>query len=339
MRKYKKCNDLPSDASRRFQKERLVALFGILMATALPALLASAGGLRFSPAQDQHRDDRSVWMYRHEDARDEEALPLSQIIALSLAATNSSDTPAESLAAQAIALRSRAIWWIDYCDAQDGSQEKSDHKNLSHLCDSPSHGLPYLSQEELTAMWGAEETAERIKVGERAVETTQGMVLCYEGEVIPALLHHSAPGSTRSVSALAWVSAVNTPEEGGVHWQYYSAQDVRLSVASAFGIELSEKPWEWEIAAKADSDGWVEEVQIGDTVVSGDAFAASLSLSSVSFTLQVKTDGLVVATKGEGGGCGLSRAGAAIYAKEGLSYGEILAHYFPKCTVEYIGGR
>lgn len=323
----------------RFYKERGVMLFGLLMATALPALFALIGNIGYSRAPQRPWDDRSISIYRHEEMQSDESLSLREIIALSLAATNPSDTPTHSLAAQAIALRSRAIWWIDYCEAWEESDVNADRSSQSarlHLCDDPAHGLPYLSAKELASIWGKEEASKRIQAGEQAVDDTRGMVLCYEGQVIPALLHHSAPKSTRCVKELQWVSGVNTPEEGKKQSLTYSIEEVRLRIASAFGIAISENSQEWEISTQADSVGWVEQVKMGDTVVSGDAFADALALPSACFTLQIERNCFIVTTTGEGSGCGLSREGASIYARGGLNYGEILAHYYPQCTVEYL---
>lgn len=326
MKNARNCQPKPS---RRYATEKWLALFGILMATALPALLATVGGLIQPSRRTQCWDDRQILMVRHEGA-EMERLSLSRILALSLAATNSSDIPTESLAAQAVALRSRGVWWSDYC-TETGRAE------CPKLCDSPVHGLPYLSEGELTDLYGEEETTARLEACEKAVAETKGKVLCYRGEVIPALLHHSSPGTTRSADGLDWVSAVSSPEEGRVGQYRFTSEELRLSLAAAFGEEIPKKPWEWEFSIEKDDYGWVEEVKIGDLTVSGDAFASALSLPSVCFTLQAERDGLSVTTVGEGCGCGLSRAGAALYAESGLTRWEILGHYFPDCTVEEVG--
>lgn len=316
---------------RTFVREKWIALFGILMAIALPALLITVGGWGAPSKREAVWDDRQICICRH-DGEGEEKQSLSAVLALCLAATNGSDTPAQSLCAQGVALRSRAIWWMDYC-TETGEEDDS---SVPHLCDSPSHGLPYLSMEELEAMYGKEEAAARLQAGEKAVESTKGMVLCYEGEIVPALLHHSSYGSTRGADQLHWVSVVSTPEEESRTQLKYTVEELRLLLAAAFGVEISPKPWEWSFTVEKDRNGWVTFVKMGEVSVSGDAFAAALSIPSVNFSLQAEKDGLAVTAVGEGSGCGLSRRGAAVYAESGLSWQEILAHYFPKCTVESI---
>ena len=95
---------------RRFVKEKWTALFCILMATALPLLLVTLGNLDRPAKRGEGTDDRQIMMLRHEGDETAERLPFAKILALSLAATNGSDTPMESLAALAIALRSRGVW-------------------------------------------------------------------------------------------------------------------------------------------------------------------------------------------------------------------------------------
>ena len=312
---------------RRFIKEKWTALFGILMVTALPLLLVTLGDLNRPVQRGADVDEEQILMLRHEESRATERLPFGKILALSLAATNASDTPMESLAAQAVALRSRGVWWSDYCPTVG----KAD---CAKLCDNSSHGLPYLSQGELMELYGEDEGIARLERSAKAVESTRGLVLCYDGKVIPALLHHSSPGNTRSSDQLAWVRSVTSPESGKQGKYTYTVEETRLCLAAAFGVELSQKPWEWSMLAEADGVGWVKTVQIGELTVSGDAFAAALSLPSPCFTLQIQWDGLVVTTVGEGSGCGLSREGATLYAGSGLTRWEILGHYFPECTVE-----
>lgn len=324
----------------RLRKEWGIAIFALLMATALPALAAILVGAAVFREAENDWEDTTVCILRHgtEEESESEVLALSRILALSLAATNPSDAPAESLAAQAVILRSRAIWWMDYCKMEDASEAQSETEHPT-LCDSPSHGLPYLSAGELATEYGSDEAAKRIAAGEQAVEKTGGQVLCYEGEVIPALMHYSSPGRTRSAAELNWLSAVSTPETGKVQEIVLSAEKTRLCLATNFGVSLAENPIDWEIIPHANEAGWVESVTVEGTEWNGNVFAEALSLPSSCFTIRIEEDEIKFTVMGEGSGCGLSREGAAIYAEGGLGWREILAHYFPKCTVEELNGK
>ena len=372
MKNYDKNTDSHSSCrGGRYGKEWAVAIFSLLMATALPALAAMMVGISVGSGGEGFTENSMVCLCRH-DIDGTEELTFGRLLALSLAATNGSDTPAASLEAQAILLRSRGVWWLDYCGSgeDEGSEredfsengesgetkskkngvqvEGSDKKGRkrdevgepSHptLCNSPIHGMPYLSYHELVDLWGEEEADARLEAAERAVMLTRGQVLCYEGEIVPALLHHSSGGVTRSVENLPWLAAVATPETGHEAVITCSAEEVRNALAAGFGLLLPSDPLRWELSLQTAEDGRVEWLTVVGEQLPGSAVAEALSLPSASFTVQADSDTLTFVCTGEGSGCGLSRAGAAIYAAGGLSCGEILAHYYPDCTVGVMGG-
>ena len=388
MKNSDKHTDRPqSEGSGRYRREWAVALFSLLMATALPALAAMMAGISSYSEEDTITEETAVCLCRHETNATEE-LTFGRLLALSLASTNPSDTPCASLEAQAILLRSRGVWWMNYCGTvegeggveeggrkiglekvdenwengapveENGSQangveeiadetkerekvgakiQKKGVSSLPILCDSPVHGLPYLSYEELNSYWGEQEAGARLRASEKAVELTRGQVLCYEGEIVPALLHHSSGGVTRSVENLPWLAAVPTPETGREAICRLSAEEVRHSLAAKFGLLLPADPALWELIIHTASDGRVDTVEVTGEHLPGTAVAEALSLPSTTFSLQVKENTLIFVCTGEGSGCGLSREGAAIYASGGLSCGEILAHYYPDCTVGMMG--
>ena len=318
---------------RNFQREWVAALFGLLMATALPALvamwIAPAGAVQAAALGEE----TAVQIYRH-GGEEGEVLTLEEVLALSLAATNASDTPSAAWEAQAVALRSRSLWWMDYCGEFQGEYgESAGTPPLHTLCDSPTHGLPYRSREELVTVLGREELDGRMVLAEAAVRQTRGQVLTYEGEVIPALLHTESGGKTRSVESLAWTRSVNTPEAATVTVWRVDAEEARAILAADFGVRLSADPSEWGIeAVKAEAQTLA--VRIGEEEISATVFAAALGLPSGDLTVETGKGILVITCTGQGSGCGLSRAGAAIYARGGLCYREILAHYYPDCGIE-----
>ncbi|MBQ7324205.1 MAG: hypothetical protein IJW98_00525 [Clostridia bacterium] len=386
MKNGEKNTDCPSSAGvGRYRKEWAVAVFSLLMATALPALAAMVAGISVRSGTDGLTEQTTVCLCRH-DTEVREELTFGRILALSLAATNASDTPAASLEAQAILLRSRGVWWMNYCGSveekssnwdefsgnreEDGSRREDASANVASdggksdrngapveesgrkgqkvaekgdgapivLCDSPVHGLPYLSYDELVSLWGESETDARIAAAQQAVKVTRGQVLCYEGEVVPAILHHSSGGVTRSVERLPWLAAVATPEVGSESVCTYSAEEARNALAAGFGLLLPADPLQWELTLQSDAEGRAEWVTVAGERLPGTAFAEALRLPSVAFSVQVSNDTLIFTCTGAGSGCGLSRAGAAIYAAGGLTCGEILAHYYPDCTVGVMGG-
>ncbi|MGM9647771.1 MAG: SpoIID/LytB domain-containing protein [Eubacteriales bacterium] len=330
MKKYRNRDERQK---RGLRKEWALGLFGLLMATALPALAALLFGLSGGGEAEFLSEQTVVLICRH-GGEEADELTLERVLILSLAATNASDTPSASLEAQAVVLRSRAVWWMDYCDGGAEKEQESAKTPVARrtLCDSPAHGLPYCSERELTVALGKDETAARIDAAKRAVTATRGQVLCFEGEVIPAMVHTSSVGVTRSVESLPWLTSVTTPEEAAVTVCRIPAEDARAALAARFGLLLSADPREWEVAVSP-NEGTAESVCVGGTILSATVFADALDLPSGNLQIEGTADALIVTCRGAGSGCGLSRAGAEVYARGGLNSGEILSHYYPDCTL------
>ena len=75
--------------------------------------------------------------------------------------------------------------------------------------------------------------------------------------------------------------------------------------------------------------GYVSEIVWEGGSVSAEQAANDLGLPSTAFTLSVSGESVRVMCKGFGHGLGLSLYGACAAAEEGLSYQQILTHYFP----------
>lgn len=232
---------------RRTYKEILLLIFCLLIGSALPALIALLfGKLPTQPAKQC--DDSLLLFYNHDAEEEPQALTMRELLIGTLAAYNPSDTPTESLKAQAVALRSRALCLIAYC------------KGEGSLCNSPSHGLVYADKGELTSLWGQAEADARLKTAEEAVRAVENEVLRYGDDYALALTHSESAGVTKEMEGYPYLASVKTPEA----------------------------------TASGENEG------------------------------------------GEESGYGLSRAGAALYAEEGLGYREILLHYFPGTTLSVL---
>lgn len=232
---------------RRTYKEVLLLLFCLLIGCALPALVGLIFG-HIPIGEAEQTDDSRILLFSCEEEDEPRELSLRALLVGTLAAYNASDTPIESLKAQAVALRSRALCLLGCCRGE-GS-----------ICDSPSHGLVCADESELISLWGEDEASARLAMAEEAVRAVENEVLCYGEDYVLALTHSSSEGKTRAMEGYPYLTSVTTPE------------------ASASG----------------EDDGEAEDGERG---------------------------------------YGLSRAGAALYAEQGLDYREILAHYFPQTTL------
>ena len=148
----------------------------------------------------------------------------------------------------------------------------------------------------------------------RAARETRGLVLHYAGAVVPAMFSASCGGRTRSLKEVGISSNA---------YPYYSVED-------AF-CERNAKHWHArlplaEAKALAEShsehDRLVLGRKVGWNVVPGNNYEAMPEGGSVSFE-----------GRGSGHGLGLCQQGANAMARDGATFREILAHYFPNTTV------
>lgn len=307
---------------RRAYKELLLLVFCMLIGLALPALIAFTIG--YLPNEHHPMsDDGIIRLYSHEGEGGASSMTMRQLLIGTIAAYNASDTPVESLKAQAVALRSRIFCLLGYCRDEADS-----------LCDSPSHGLAFSDVDTLAALWGRSEAVKRYEVAAEAVDAVKNEVLCHGDQYVLALTHASSPSKTKEMEGYPYLAAVTTPEVGEVSELTLGKREFAEIAAADFGIACPEGD-EWSITLTCSENGRVERVRIEEREVSGSDFAEAMGLPSDAFTLSVG-DAVRFTCRGVGSGYGLSRAGAALYSEQGLDYREILLHYFPNTELTVV---
>ncbi len=115
-------------------------------------------------------------------------------------------------------------------------------------------------------------------------------------------------------------------------------QQVAELLERQLGISFGEdvEPGAWFTDVVIDDSGYVTSLMIGTRQTSGYELWQQVLvqdgesiLPSPAFEVSFNGEDFVFITYGEGHGCGLSIAGANSYAREGWTYAEILANYFP----------
>jgi stage II sporulation protein D len=178
--------------------------------------------------------------------------------------------------------------------------------------------------------------------GARAVKETRGIVIVYNGEIIPAFYHASCGGHTE-----------NAYELWGIDEPYLRGVDCECQEISQYGL------WEKKIGkmqvigalkrlGHRVSDilgmdiqgitpaGRVKEVAVrslqGKTVIPAESLRAALGntlVPSVFFELELESNEVVFSGRGSGHGVGLCQWGAEEMAERGFDCKKILAHYYP----------
>ena len=89
----------------------------------------------------------------------------------------------------------------------------------------------------------------------------------------------------------------------------------------------AESSWVGEL--HRDASGRVESAVLGGVSIPGKTLRGLFSLRSTAFTLAWTENGFLFTVTGYGHGVGMSQYGAAVMAREGADYRQILAHYYP----------
>jgi stage II sporulation protein D len=176
----------------------------------------------------------------------------------------------------------------------------------------------------------------------QAVRETEGVVITYGGEVIPAFYHASCGGHTESALEL-W--GIDAPYLRGVDCDCqeiskYGLWEKRLSTA-AVAASLGMRGYRLKGLSKVEIDGItaagrVKRVAIyhagGAVSVPAETLRAAIGYSavpSVFFEIAMAGDEIIISGRGLGHGVGLCQWGAREMARRGQDYKAILSHYYP----------
>ena len=206
------------------------------------------------------------------------------------------------------------------------------------LSDDSSRYQAFFNEEELRTFYGAEFDAYYAKLA-AAVDAAGGLLLCYDGEPIAAAFHAISSGETESAETV-WGNALPylVPVESAAD---RSAPDYEETVtippetlqkaltAQDPACTFPEDPAQWFSAPDCSPSGTVLQIGCGSVTWSGQLLREILGLRSACFTVEYDGAQFCFTTHGFGHDVGMSQYGANAMAKEGCSFAEILAHYYP----------
>lgn len=323
------------------------SVFAVLLAFALPILLCVPGGgeKELPPEPSPFPEELPAAASSPEPSRTPvlddavtvrllteagvETMRMSDYLPLALAGEMPAAFHPEALKAQAVALRSYALY---YQASPKAAHPEADVCANAGCCTARA-AIPALRE-----AWGErfDEYYEKICM---AVTETDGQYLVWEDAPALTVFHAASAGCTESGTALgmpgAYLCSVDTPETDETVQNLtttveISPEEFRCSVQSlAPEAELSAPPETWLGPVQCDTAGRVAAVEIGGVPLSGLALRQLFSLRSTDFTLEHTENGFLFTVRGYGHGLGMSQHGADLMADAGANYGEILEHYYP----------
>lgn len=209
-------------------------------------------------------------------------------------------------------------------------------KSSDYITDSPLTHQGYVSRQTRIQNWGDKFGENEKKISE-AVDAVLGCRLVYGGETALAVYHSISAGQTRSAESMwgeeipylqAVVSAGDRLSPEFIQSQSFSESEF----AKKLGLEVDGNASEWVEKLEREG-GYVTNAVICGKALSGNDIRDTLGLRSSSF--EIEYDGeFTVTCEGHGHGVGMSQYGADYMARQGSSWQEILAHYYPGAEID-----
>lgn len=226
------------------------------------------------------------------------------------------DFPPEALKAQAVASRTFAL-----------HQRAARKHTNADICGDSACCQGWVSSEGFSA--------EAVKNAAEAVQATDGLALCYDGELIDATFFSCSGGSTEAAvevwgSDVPYLQAVESPNEEDA--PRYS-DETTLSRAEFVRILQTENP---AITGAEPLLGTITRTQgggIATATLCGQVFEGTtlrqlFGLRSTDITIRDEGDRIVLTTRGFGHRVGMSQYGARAMAEAGDDFETILLHYY-----------
>ncbi|MBS4031898.1 MAG: stage II sporulation protein D [Clostridiales bacterium] len=212
------------------------------------------------------------------------------------------------------------------------------------ICTSPAHCQGWLSREKQRELWGGDYPRHRNNI-EEAVKATAWSVLFYQGKRADTVFHSTCGGKTES-AVNVWENDLpylrSVPCMHDKHSPYYErkyhinpvelSQKTGVSFGEIYAAIMGGTPLlQKENVTDA---GTLRQVRIADKSISGATLRQALNLPSQWLDWSLPTIEFI--SKGYGHRVGLCQYGADGYARKGLSWQEILAHYYRDTEIQPI---
>lgn len=279
--------------------------------------------------QYNYKEYNKIKLLHKKDKKIEE-IPLDEYLLGVVSAEMPANFEQEALNAQALVARTYTIYSI--------KRNKNKHEGAD-ICDSSTCCQAWISKEDRLARWNEDVREEYWNKIVKAVNTTKGKVITYNGEVIDAFFHSNSGGITE-IPVNVWggtnfpyLQSVQTSGEEG-YSQYSSevtlTQEELINKIRAkhsdFNIDISQQD-SVKILEYTEA-GRVKNIQIGNLKLSGVEVRSLLGLKSTNFKIEINNGKVTFIVTGYGHGVGMSQTGADSMAKQGNNYEEIIKHFY-----------
>ncbi len=226
----------------------------------------------------------------------------------------------EALKAQAVA---------SYTYAKYISQRDEEKLGGADITDDSTVHQSYIDKTKRQEKWG-DNFEKNEEIITEAVESVLYEYLEFNGKPAMTVYHNSNSGKTESAenvwgSNFKYLTSVLSPGDK-LSPKYESKNELKTSELFE---KLNVEKTKIEILKRFPS-GLVETVKIGDKTFTGTDVREKLSLKSGDFDIEIDDEKTVIICRGNGHFVGMSQYSADFMARQGSTYDEILAHYYPE---------
>ncbi|HEX6922212.1 MAG TPA: stage II sporulation protein D [Bacillales bacterium] len=269
----------------------------------------------------------SVSVYRSQEKK-VETVPLDQYVIGVVASEMPANFELEALKAQALAARTYIVNYLlnpPELSLPEGAE----------VTDTKIHQV-FKDDGQLEKIWGNDYDWKMAKVT-KAVESTKGQIITYDGNPIDALFFSTSNGFTENAEDY-WANAVPYLKSVPSPWdrsspKFFSTESIPVeAVDQKLDIDIEESGSIGNIV-KTTAGHRVGKVKIAGEMFTGREVREQLGLRSTDFKMKRKGDSIVVTTKGWGHGVGMSQYGANGMAKQGKGYKDIVKYYYQGVSI------
>jgi len=202
----------------------------------------------------------------------------------------------------------------------------------------PEGRMGFVTEEVARLIFGYRED-EHWQIITDAVDSVLELILKHEGEPIVAAFHAISAGATEYASNV-WVGSapylIPAPSQGDLLAPGFETMETfgspllqRLFLERYPYIFFDDDPAVWLEVTERSSSGYVSTIRVGDTLFRGIDVRRVLYLRSHHFAIDFDQGEFTFTVLGYGHGVGLSQRGAEYMARQGATFQEILANYYP----------
>ncbi|MFE3977186.1 MULTISPECIES: stage II sporulation protein D [unclassified Peribacillus] len=272
-----------------------------------------------------------VSVYRT-NTKEIEHIPLEEYVVGVVASEMPITFELEALKAQSLAARTFLV-------KQMLSNSKINLPGGTDITDNIQYHQVYKSKKELANEWGENYKSNISKI-QKAVEATKGKILTYDEKPIDASFFSTSNGYTENSedywgNKTPYLKSVESPWDiQSPKFQYQTTIQV-TKFEELLGIKLNNDVNIGRVISKSKGNR-IKFFEINGKKYSGKTIRDKLRLNSSDFTFKREGNKVIINTKGNGHGVGMSQYGANGLAQEGKNYKDILNYYYQGVTISSV---